>query len=686
MSEPWEDFSQPEETSPWEDFISGITKPIKRIPEVYQQEVQQGLQTMKQAVEEPTFGNIAKGALGGLQYAFSPLTALTKPLIKEPIKNIATETGIPEPIAEGIGTMAESVPYFLPIGKAIQTLVAPTPKGLELAKQVGFKAPEAIIPEATKEPVSESVQSMMNALQSAEKLTPQQKALYSAERGKRIQEAVKAGEEVGGETGYYAQLSKLKGELPKVEFETLRGKITQEHIDDLFSQINKSSLLNDFDKLTAQRGLTKLLGTEGGYLPNQSEIAKLREVFPKEFIDTLQAKRPLTSKLFEGTMEVLNLPRAVMASFDLSAPFRQGMFLVGRPKQFTPAFKDMFKYAFNEKAYHGMYDQIKTRPTYPLMKESKLSLTDLTASMIDREEKFMSNLGERIPIIGRGIHASNRAYTGFLNKLRADVFDDMLTKAKETGALERNPDVAKDIAKYVNSATGRGTLGELNKSMITLNAVFFSPRLMASRMNLINPAYYVKLDPFVRKEALKDLVKFGGLVSSILGLAKLGGADVEINPTSSDFGKMKIGNTRYDLWGGFQQYMVLASRLASGKMTYSTTGKEYELGAGYKPTTYLDIGWKFLQSKENPIFSYATKALSSPKTGTKQFNTNKEIIERFIPMVASDMYDLYSEKGGVGIPMATPGIFGVGVQTYDWRKNPSIGEDINQKITDLLRR
>jgi hypothetical protein len=41
-----------------------------------------------------------------------------------------------------------------------------------------------------------------------------------------------------------------------------------------------------------------------------------------------------------------------------------------------------------------------------------------------------------------------------------------------------------------------------------------------------------------------------------------------------------------------------------------------------------------------------------------------EIINRFTPMVAGDLYDLYKEWGPKGVLMGIPGIFGVGSQTY----------------------
>ena len=536
------------------------------------------------------------------------------------------------------------------------------------------------------------------ALKEAKPVRATQEAMYSAERSKRVARLISAGKSTPGEKGFFSQLGQLKGELPKAQFESVRSKISQPHIDELFNIVERNNFITPFEKLNAKSGLAKLLGADGGIVPTKGELELLSEIFPKEFVKEILDKRPFMTKLWGGVANALNLPRALMATADLSAPLRQGIFLIGKPKQWIPAFKEMFKYAFSEKAYLNLADEIRNRSTYLLMRENHLALTDMGENLVKREEQFMSNLGEKIPIFGRIAKGSNRAYSGFLNKLRADVFDDLYRKAVKLGVTKDNPKVVSDIAKFVNSATGRGDLGALNKAATVLNGAFFSPRLIASRINLLNPVYYVKLDPFVRKQALKSLFTFAGVGATTLGLAKLGGAEVGLDPRSADFGKIKIGNTRFDPWGGFQQYMVLISRLASGQMVSSTTGKEFTLGEGYKPTTRMDIIQRFFESKSSPVASFALGLLKGKTTMGEEFNLPVEITDRFIPMLMQDAYDLIREKGPAGIMWELPGMFGVGSQTYTdliplesktatgkptikWRQHPGLGETLLNKLT-----
>ncbi len=509
------------------------------------------------------------------------------------------------------------------------------------------------------------------AIKEAASKRKMQETLYSIERGKRIEKAMAV--KVKGEKGFIIQKSKLKGELPKVEYESIRTKVTQQDIDDLFELVHESPAVEGWDEITAGEGLARLVGAQGGVLPTDSQLAMLRKVFPPDFIKTLLKKRTTWQKVKKGTAEALNIPRALMSSFDLSAPFRQGLMLISHPKRFFSSFKRMFKLFGSEKSFAALQESIKQKPTYNLMRESKLALTELGQEIGLREEIFMSSWAEKIPGIGRGVRASSRAYVGFLNKLRADVFEDLIRQADKLGLnASKNIDLSTEIAKFVNAASGRGSLGGLEKSAVMLNSALFSPRLMAARLTLLNPAYYINASPFVRKEALKSLFVLTGMTTTVLGLAKLGGADVGTDPRSADFLKIKIGNTRIDILGGFQQYMRAAGQILSGEYVSSTTGKVITLGEGYRPLTRWEIGGRFLESKFAPVLSFVKTMLGEKEIGGKEVKVSEEIAKRFTPMVIQDIYDLAKEDPEL-IPLAGLGVFGVGLQTYGPRRRKAKG-------------
>lgn len=553
-----------------------------------------------------------------------------------------------------------------------------TPKAIKSAlkrKQADFKEP-MLTPEqiaavgrgeeiAVGKPHQELFDKIVAALKEAKPIRRKQERLYSQERAKRLKAAIAAGKRISGEKGYFAQLHKLKGKLPKAEFESLRKKLAPEEIEELFNIVRQSTEVTGYSNITAQGGLLKMLGEQGGRVPTEGELVLLRKIFPANLIQALLKKRTTLQKLTEAGLQLANIPRAVMASYDLSAPFRQGIFLAAsHPKRFTQAFFKMFKQFGSERAFLAAEESIAQKSTYNLMREGGLSLTKMGERMALREEAFMSQWAERIPLIGRGVKASGRAHMGFLNKLRADVFEDLVLKAEKLGLDPRNNmDLTKQIAKFVNAASGRGNLGSLERSAVILNTFFFSPRLMSSRLTLLNPVYYVKADPFVRKEALKSLLTTAGAVGTVLGLAKAGGAEVSLDPRSADFLKIKIDKTRIDIMGGFQQYIRAAAQLISGQYVSSTTGKVMTLGEGYRPLTRLEILYRQIESKEAPIFSFTTQMLKGRDIQGEKLSIPKEVADRFIPMVLRDVYDIAQEDPTL-LPITALGFFGVGLQTY----------------------
>lgn len=509
----------------------------------------------------------------------------------------------------------------------------------------------------------DSVQRVIGALTEAKPIRGQQEQIYTKARGEKLARVIAVGQRVKGEKGFYAQLGQLKGELPKVQYETLRNKIGQEDIDNIFNKVSETDIASEWEKITAKQGLAKLFGAEGGTVPTQGELQLLNRIFGKDFTKAVLSNRSTFQKLGEAGQQLFNLPRSLMASVDLSAPLRQGFFMLGRPKRFTQAFGSMFKQAASEQGFKDIQMQIYKRPTYQQMAQNKLAIMNIDDFLTSREEAFMSNWGEKIPVAGKLIRASNRGYTGFLNKLRADVFDDFVAKGKALGIDD--PTYLKDAADFINNATGRGSLGKMERAAIALNGIFFSPRLFASRINLLNPLYYGSLQPQVRKEALKTLLGTASVVGSVLALAKMGGAEVGTDPRSADFGKLKAGNTRYDVMGGFQQYIRLASQLTTGKIVSSSTGLTTTLGEGYKPVTRLDILSRFAEAKTAPVLSFALGLLKGRDAIGQPFNVPQEIAQRFYPIVIQDLQDLYKEKGLEGIAMGSPAIFGVGTQTYE---------------------
>ena len=339
----------------------------------------------------------------------------------------------------------------------------------------------------------------------------------------------------------------------------------QADVDDLQRRLLQAQdTLAPHDWLNARTALEKtLLGLKT--LPHEREY--LARVFGEELGKALNGFTTLSEKAGETLLDLANVPRAVMSSFDLSAPFRQGILFVTRPKEFASAFKSMFQALGSEKTALAINKGIQVDPyivKYGEAAGKKLYQSPLAGmgKLAEREEFFISKIASSAP----GIKLSERTYITFLNKLRADVFKNRIQTWERLGKKFTDEEVGA-LIHWVNTATGRGSLGKLDMIMPQASALLFSPRLFAARAWNTPTALIAAWEhPLVRKEVARDLVAFVGSGVGLLSLLKVSGAaEVEMDPRSTDFGKIQIGPTRIDPWGGFQQIARTAAQLLSGQ-------------------------------------------------------------------------------------------------------------------------
>lgn len=378
-----------------------------------------------------------------------------------------------------------------------------------------------------------------------------------------------------------------------------------------------------------------------------------------EYVDSLH---PTVDKNI--ITNVANIPKTVLSTLDFSAPFRQGWGMISRP-QFYKALPQMFKYAFSEKAYHELQADIMSRPTYDAMQKGGLRISAVADKLSNHEEQFMTTLLNKVP----GIRGSERAYVGFLNKLRADTFDHLLQSADMAGESIKDTQTLKDLGNVVNDFTGSGNIGKGDRyanNVPALNATLFSPRKISAMVNMFNPKRY--LDPNISKTArvaaLRQLIGSVAITTTVLGLAKMSGAKVETDPKSADFGKVVVGKTHYDLTGGNSTYAVLLARIFTNKTKSTTSGAVTKLGVGYKPTTRADIAIKFLRNKLSPISSLIADAMYGTDSVGQKFKASTEIKNRLEPLIYQDLESLYKKDPHNAVFGVIGDMFGVGVQTY----------------------
>jgi hypothetical protein len=480
--------------------------------------------------------------------------------------------------------------------------------------------------------------------------------LKHAELSKRA--AIAANVLQGGEGWQAFEKSKgaLKGPLPQADFELNLETfgITDADINAMFDKVRTSDL-RYFQKLNTGEALTKLLS---GQIPTEGDIVLLEKQFGPDFAKAIMSKLPLYKKVLKTVAGALNIPRTLQTIGDLSATLRQGVVLAaGQPKQFGKAFVNELKATFSEKNYKTIDEIIHNNVYAGKGEEHKLYLAPIeeSAPLTTREEAYMGRLLEKVPVLKSVVKASERAYNTFLNSLRMETWAYWNRQWEGKGKSWKDYD---KLADFINHATGRGDLGKLEDAGAWLNAGFFSPRFVASRIEV--PLDLISSTPAVRKVIARNLLAFVGAGTGALGLAALAGAAVETDPRSSEFGKIKIGNTRIDFWGGFLPYARLVTQLTRGERKVTATGAVI-------PVDRQDVAATFLRSKFAPVPGMVWDLAQGKTFVGEELNSDNAadiIYQKLTPIFIQDLVDAINDKGAEGAPVGSLSALGIGVQTY----------------------
>lgn len=352
--------------------------------------------------------------------------------------------------------------------------------------------------------------------------------------------------------------------------------------------------------------------------------------------------------------------KSLKATLDMSALLRQGgkaainhpvIWAANVTKTFEDAWKTLKTSTSDEGVMDGLMAEIYARPNAFDGTYEKMGLAIGTG-----EEAFPSSLPEKVPGLGRAFKASEVAYNGFLTRLRADLADGYLKDAESRGVDIKDPKELKAIGQLVNSLTGRGKTSTSNSGLV--NAAFFSPKNFKANLDFFTahqfegtlggdgrPMGKQTSTKYTRFIARKNLLRYLAAAAAVAAVAHALWPDsVETDFTSSDAGRIKIGDTRFDISGGIAPVATFLARLITFTKKSSTTGAKEPLGTGFGQTTVGDLFGSFASNKLSPgaaaIKDLATRTDSSGQPLTVQAFLN----DLFTPLPISTGLDLRKSK------------------------------------------
>lgn len=407
----------------------------------------------------------------------------------------------------------------------------------------------------------------------------------------------------------------------------------------------------------------------------KNEFASMEEAWKRK-------RASVAGKALNLIKDTINTQRELKAGADVSAVLRQGAWTVyAHPVMAARALPQMFKAAWSRGAAYEAGEELRDRPNAQLYRQAKLAITTIGGKLSTQEEAFRGGWGRHIP----GIASSERAYVTFLNRIRADLFDAMVSNLMNRGTF--NPERAKVIANYVNVSTGRGALGKAEIASGFLATTFFSPKYTVSRFQLLLGQPLWKGDIATRKiiarEYARSLIGMAVFYGTASYLPMLFGDDkpfIEWSPLSPEFAKIRFGKTVVDPMAGLAQTSVLMSRMILGK-SKRATGEIVPVRGEDIPFNGLkswDIAARFLRTKFAPAIGSGIDVVTGSNVVGEPVTPLSAAIESPIPLVFKDVYETMREQGiEKGAALSLLAIFGMGMQNYQ----NVLPEDFAKKIS-----
>lgn len=450
----------------------------------------------------------------------------------------------------------------------------------------------------------------------------------------------------------------------------------------------------------------------------QKEKRKVKDLYDYEFAVAELAQRDSWQKGVDLFWAGYNVPKSMLSGLDMSAPLRQGLpLLIGQllipgikdrklsfegQKKALQNLKFMFKSTYDifsgvgssKDFYEDWLANLKESDEYTLMKAAGLYIAEESAKLKAGEELFANNLLHKAPIWqaplviggrtilpGLGLASrSERAFNSFINFQRVQVFQHMAEVFKDAGLSEReNLKDFKNLAAAINLFTGRAGLGVAEPASGVLNNIYFSIRLLVSKLQIFNLFWYASLyreSPKAAFFALQTTAKFVFAMTELLGLAYLYYASddddetkVDINPSSPTFGNIFVSkDTKVDITGGTAKVIGLATRLVGDEYIKSTTGETVTM----KPEDKVMQSFNFIAGKLNPTLRLPANYFLSTRNKEKElitqfgekYNFAEDVAELIPPLILQDAFKLYKKEGLTKTAaLLTAGFFGVSVST-----------------------
>jgi hypothetical protein len=456
---------------------------------------------------------------------------------------------------------------------------------------------------------------------------------------------------------------------------------------------------DSFRQITAWKALNALRAGHSLTFSEKQALAGAFNLTPDQI--------PSGSKKYslgEIAIEMWNVPRMLLAGFFDNSMLLRQMFpaLLDSPVIWAKSAGKSFKALFSPNYAQSTMAEIYNRPNFEMYQIMGIDLTGPGQGIENTAESniggnflsyrphketdgFIKTAAKAVWNVGTAPYrASMRAADISTNTFRVNLADFYisLNKGLVNPFSEDGKKQMQYLGNHINRLTGRTNMGaspSLKKVSAVLNPMMFSLQLQVSRIGLLTSGtratgdrlisaitggkYQGKYNPMVRKAISNSFLKMATAIVGTVTLASmLWPGAVGDDPEQSGYGKVKIGNTFYDMTAGFGQYVRFVAQMLTGKKR-SVTGNRYTVGRGA-------VMQQFARSKASPSVNIVWDAFSGRKvTGEPvDWSTQEGIMTNmwnyFGPMIMQDTLDILKNNPYQIAPGAMLAFVGMSVQSY----------------------
>lgn len=386
---------------------------------------------------------------------------------------------------------------------------------------------------------------------------------------------------------------------------------------------------------------------------------------------------------------LMSAPRVLRTMFDLSATMTQGAALfTSHPLMGYRALVDSVKAFASEKNTDDIMAAMEADPDYAefqLMGGHVYTVSDISERGVP--EEFRGIATKLVKVNGKeyglddipGVKASERSFGVFLNSINLSVYKAIKASGGwgPTGPTDTQK---KDIALSLNVASGRGYENKGARGIWEriASAALWAPRFaisgakMAIGWNIVAP-HFTGLttersykDRWVSsKVAAQQYVRQMASMAAwtLLGTLLMGRKDPEwleevLDPRSSNFLNVRIGNTNVNFFGPIKQWWTFMARLLTGQ----TRGADGMV----RKRDRMQTAGTFVRGKLSPLAGLSVDLLNQKdflgnkivwdkEAGNKEVSGWKHVGESLgVPLSMSDLVTAFKENSLANALMLTP--------------------------------